>query len=384
MNRVTLGSIAKLQSGFAFKSRDWVSKGVPVVKIASVKDGWLDFSNASYISESVAVSVPKAILRSGDILVGMTGYVGSVARVKQGDLPCLLNQRVGRVEVTHPELADSEFLFHALRSFDAKRQMEELAHGSAQANLSPTGFGRITIPLPPLDEQRRIAGVLGALDDLADENLRQVGRIRALSQTLYASFAARSSTKVKLGAVAQTNPDKVKPQTEGNISYVDIASLSDGNMVSQVTTWDQAPSRARRGAVVGDTLWSTVRPNRRGHAVLTKHIASLVVSTGIAVLRPHLVGPAELFAATDRQGFVDYLVSRAEGSAYPAVSASAFADVEIADLASADREMFESAMWPLWRWVGELEYESHHLRQTRDELLPLLLSGRVRVGEVAA
>jgi type I restriction enzyme S subunit len=110
----------------------------------------------------------------------------------------------------------------------------------------------------------------------------------------------------------------------------------------------------------------------------------LVISTGLAVLSPKILGPAEIFAATDEQSFVDYLMTRADGSAYPAVRASAFQDAEVALLGTEASARFESELWPLWQFAGELTRECETLQRTRDELLPLLLSGRVSVREVAA
>jgi type I restriction enzyme S subunit len=77
-------------------------------------------------------------------------------------------------------------------------------------------------------------------------------------------------------------------------------------------------------------------------------------------------------------------VSRADGSAYPAVRADAFETATI-PLPSTDQlRRFEVAMWPLWLAVAELQYEAQIAARDRDELLPLLLSGQIRVEDVAA
>ncbi|NCA72220.1 MAG: hypothetical protein EOM91_19530 [Sphingobacteriia bacterium] len=105
--RVTLGEVAYVRSGFAFKSRDWADSGIPVVKIANVKAGSLDMDGCSFISESVAEGALEFRLREGDILISMTGYVGQVAVVRPNDLPAFLNQRVGRFTVIDETRLDS-------------------------------------------------------------------------------------------------------------------------------------------------------------------------------------------------------------------------------------------------------------------------------------
>ena len=262
--------------------------------------------------------------------------------------------------------------------------MTSIVEQVAAAGIRASDLARLEVPCPPVQEQRRIAGVLSALDDLIDANRRIVDAIARLSRIAFARCSRTAQHEVALRSVAVVNEHKTSVGT-GAVRYLDIASLRDGVIEwPEPIDWSVAPTRARRLAKVGDTLWSTVRPNRRAHALLVGAPDNLVVSTGIAVLTPTAIGPAYLYAATDDQTFVDQLVSRADGSAYPAVRADAFETAAI-PLPSADQlRRFEVAMWPLWLAVAELQYEAQTAAHTRDELLPLLLSGQVRVEDVAA
>ena len=73
-----IGKVAKVRSGFAFKSSDWQNDGIPVVKIANVKDGRLEMDGCSYVSKEVALTAKDFLLDEGDILISMTGYVGDL------------------------------------------------------------------------------------------------------------------------------------------------------------------------------------------------------------------------------------------------------------------------------------------------------------------
>jgi type I restriction enzyme S subunit len=262
--------------------------------------------------------------------------------------------------------------------------MQARAEGSTVVHLNVSDVRQIPVTdLPSVSEQRRIAGVLGSLDDLIDTNRTQIELVRALSQSAFEQIARRSSS-VALGAVAVINPARTGGLDSGTLTYIDIASVGDGHLTyPRRIGWPDAPGRARNLAEAGDTLWSMVRPNRRAHALVLRPPFDLVVSTGLAVLRGVEIGPATLFAATDRPAFVDHLVSHSEGSAYPAVRPETFASAPIPLPNPADGREFEALLWPLWQWVGELEDEIAQLMRTRDELLPLLMSGRVRLGEVA-
>lgn len=64
----TIGTVARVRSGFAFKSKDWTDDGIPVVKIANVKDGELVMDGCSFVPPHIAASASEWQLRRGDIL----------------------------------------------------------------------------------------------------------------------------------------------------------------------------------------------------------------------------------------------------------------------------------------------------------------------------
>src|SRR2546430_7702412 len=105
-----LGDVATVRSGYAFKSSDWTEAGVPVIKIANVKAGRLEMSGCSHVTPSVAAEAEEFRLAEGDILIAMTGYIGDVARVRRGDLPGVLNQRVGKFSVRDTNRLDADYL----------------------------------------------------------------------------------------------------------------------------------------------------------------------------------------------------------------------------------------------------------------------------------
>ena len=128
-----LGSIADLQNGYAFKSSDWSDSGVPVIKIGSVKPGFVELSSASFVSPTLAEERASFRLSPGDMVVGLTGYVGETGRVPIVANPPLLNQRVARFR---PKQGMSAAVFTAVRDVAFKMFAESKSHGSAQPNVS--------------------------------------------------------------------------------------------------------------------------------------------------------------------------------------------------------------------------------------------------------
>ena len=187
-SKVSLGEAVTVRSGYAFKSRDWTSEGVPVVKIANVKDGNLAMESCSFVSEETAARAGDFKLRDGDLLIAMTGYVGDVAIVRSYDLPAVLNQRVGRFTIHDPNKLLQPFLFYLLRARDVRAEIEGLGYGSAQPNISPTLIQSVEVPLPPLAEQRAIAHILGTLDDKIELNRRMNQTLEEMARALFKSW----------------------------------------------------------------------------------------------------------------------------------------------------------------------------------------------------
>ena len=129
-----LSNLISIQNGFAFKSKDWDVSGVPVVKIGSVKPATVDLGQVSFVSSSVAERKKAFQSVCGDVLVGLTGYVGEVGRIPPTPNSPLVNQRVGRV--IFKDKFFSPFVYSLMRASEFKDFAKNQAHGSAQQNVS--------------------------------------------------------------------------------------------------------------------------------------------------------------------------------------------------------------------------------------------------------
>lgn len=405
-----LSAVATVRSGYSFKSKDWVDIGVPVVKIANVKSGEVDLSGCSYLPESFTQVHQEFVLIPGDIIIAMTGYVGDVAKVRS-ETPLLLNQRVGRFEVLDSQRLDQDYLFYFLRLEATKRQFEQLAHGSAQANISPSQILSVEIPLPPLDEQRRIAHILGTLDDKIELNRQMNKTLDEIARTLFRSwFVDFDPVRAKMegrqpegmdAATAALFPDRLVESELGLIpegwEWGTLSDVAD-NVRDNIKTEELDPDEIYVGLehferrhmtfyrwgnaadlasgksrfVEGDILFGKLRPYF--HKVAIAPIGG-VCSTEIFVIRPKRSsdhGWVSAIAISDEM--IDHATQRSSGTRMPRANWNDVGGFTVAIPNLQLRDSFERVTRPMLDMVKTNGMESRSLADLRDTLLPGLLS----------
>ena len=172
---VSLGSIANLRNGYAFKSSEYVDDGpYQIITIANVQQGNLTIESTKRITRLPSDIQQHQVLSLGDILISMTGNVGRVCRVTSEGL--LLNQRVGKLM---PEKVKEAFFYQALQREDFRNNMQLKAAGGAQGNLSSGGITdyAVNIPTAPA-EQQKIADCLSSVDELIAAQARKVEALK--------------------------------------------------------------------------------------------------------------------------------------------------------------------------------------------------------------
>ncbi|WP_262152215.1 restriction endonuclease subunit S [Chryseobacterium foetidum] len=194
---VKLGEICNVINGFAFKSKDFVREGIPLVKIKELKDKRININHCDYLPTDFIVN-EKFKVNKGDVLIALTGShitlpSSAVGRVCKSliDKTLFLNQRVGRF-VAFEDKCDLNFLYFFLTSEDFFNNVGLLATGAAnQANISGEDVKTISINLPPLETQRKIANILSGYDDLIENNQKRIKILEEMAQQTYEEWFVR-------------------------------------------------------------------------------------------------------------------------------------------------------------------------------------------------
>jgi len=146
-----VGDILKVRSGYAFKSSDYKPEGVPIIRQSDLGDDVVEISQAKRVDPRFLSDLPGFVVRDGDLLIGMSGSLGKIAKYQHAE-PALQNQRTGLLVLK----SESNAKFAKLVLKYVEQQIVAEGKGIAVQNVSAKEIEDCTFPLPPSDEQHRI------------------------------------------------------------------------------------------------------------------------------------------------------------------------------------------------------------------------------------
>jgi type I restriction enzyme S subunit len=161
--------------------RDYVPSGIPVVRGQNLASPpCISFDDCVYVSAGkVASDLAGNTVEPGDLVFTQRGTLGQVAIMPPQPERAVLSQSQMRLRVDDTR-ADPRFVYYAVTATEFLKQIADNAIVAGVPHINLRILGSLQVPLPPLDEQRRIARVLGALDDLIDANRAEAARLGQL------------------------------------------------------------------------------------------------------------------------------------------------------------------------------------------------------------
>jgi type I restriction enzyme S subunit len=235
---VQLGELApeggKYGSGEAAKEYD---PSLPrYVRITDIADGRLSEASLASISE---VHAAPYLLKRNDLLFARSGAtVGKTYLYRESDGTCAHAGYV--IKFTIDDLrAMPEYLAHWTQGRDYWRWVNRTLRQGAQPNINATEYGRLSIPLPPLAEQRRITDILDTVDAYIDVSSDLVTKLLSLSTDLLGHlFSEKGWPTVRLGEICKITSGTTPLRAEGEryfapkgIPWVKTLDLNEGTIV---------------------------------------------------------------------------------------------------------------------------------------------------------
>lgn len=241
-------------------------------------------------------------------------------------------------------VSDKNYLFHILLHPEIRADLAGKMDGTTgRQRLSKEVLGAKLIPLPPLDEQRKVAGVLGLVQRVLEQQDRLIALTtelkRALLHQLFTQglrgepqkqteigLVPESWEVVALGElVEEALQVNMRTEAERNIQYIDVSSISREFLRIETTSsfvLKDAPGRARKKVKTGDVIFATVRPTLLRVARVAEDYDEQVCSTAFCVLRDknRNTHGRYIYYLVQRERFIKQLAVIESGVSYPAVT----------------------------------------------------------------
>lgn len=190
--RSELQGFCNVLSGNAFKSKDFVSDGVPVVKISNVQYGEYVEKNQEYLPSQYLDDYSNYIVSGDDLLIALTRPITNeklkICRYPKSRNQGLLNQRVAKL--TADKCLPESFILYQFRTEEFMKQVKAGLSETLQPNLSPKSLAGFHCVLPPLAEQKVIADKLDTLLAQVETSKARLDRIPQILKTFRQSVLA--------------------------------------------------------------------------------------------------------------------------------------------------------------------------------------------------
>lgn len=429
---ITLDKIVTHQKGFAFKSKDYIDFGVPVVRVSNFTMDSIDCSDLKYVDQSVAQKNASVQLVENDVVIATVGswptnpasVVGKTVYVPKNVDGSLLNQNAVRLRVKSNEESDQLFLYYLLKNKDFSDYIVSTAQGSAnQASITLKDIYGYEFAYPEPHHRKVIAGHLSSIDRKITINTQTNQTLEEMAQAIFKSwFVDFDPVKAKMNgeqpegmdeATASLFPEKLVESELGLIpegwsvnqlsdickNHSQSYDLKSVDEVVFVNTGDVLegdflhkdyspvvglPGQAKKAIKEDDILYSEIRPKNKRFAYVDFDVSDYVVSTKFMVIQANeKVHPRLLYMMLTRQNTIDEfnVIADSRSGTFPQITFKAISNLEFCMAPRKVQDAFVAQVMPMIQLQRSLKTENKRLAELRDTLLPKLLSGEIELGQ---
>jgi len=347
------------------KRDDYYGGGIPWLRTQEVNFGNI-YSTEKTITELGLKNSSAKIIPEDSVIVAMYGATAGKSAINK--IPLATNQACCNLIIDNNK-ADYRFVYYYL--VNSYEKLLSAAVGAAQQNLGSKQISAMTINLPSLSQQKKIADILSSLDKKIELNRRMNETLEQLGQALFRHY------------------------------FIDKAKQSNGNIQTIPLGKKFHPKRGRslqaRDMICGDTpvISGGLKPagfhNEANTTTLVITISASGANAGFVSVWGESVWSADssyIDSTTTKYVYTYYLFLKNKqkeiydmqtGSGQPHIYPKHIELLEIANLPDCDFNDFEQRVRPLFDMIHKNKKQIDYLSNIRDLLLPKLISGGIEV-----
>ena len=346
------------------------------------------YSTEKTITEEGLNNSSTKLLRKDDIIISARGTVGELSMIP---FPMAFNQSCYGIRAK--EGIDSTFLYYLIKH--SVRKLKAMTHGSVFDTITRDTFANIDVAIPDIEMQQRVAKMLANIDDKVENNQRINNNLEQQTQAIFKSWFVDfelnyrimpSDWKVsQLGSIAKISTEVFSPAKNPNVEveHYSIPAYDEKRYPVFETSNGIKSNKYRLSS--NSVMISKLNPDTkriwRPYCISDNPICS----TEFIVYEP--INPLNrdfIYSIIDSIGFSAFLCSHTTGStnsrqrATPSVTLTY--DIIVPDEKTI--QAFCSIVSPMYDTIENNIKENQKLAETRDKLLPKLMSGELDVSDI--
>ena len=400
---IKLGDCCEITSSKRIFYSEYTDHGVPFYRSKEI----IECSQGQSISEPLYITNQRydeikdkfGVPVAGDMLLTSVGTIGIPYIVKETDEFYFKDGNLTWFRNFTNKLC-AQYLYYWVTSKEGTGVLNNTTIGSSQKALTISALKNIEITVPPIENQRRIADILFAYDDLIENNRKQIKLLEEAAQRLYKEwfvdlrFPGHEHTKIvdgvpegwekcSLGDAIEFDP-KVQLTKDRVKQFVPMSALSTSSMVLDLNEISETVSNSGSKFQNGDTLLARITPClENGKTAFVYGIQSsegAVGSTEYIVMRSRRLNPYMVYLHTRTDGFRQSAINSMSGSdGRQRVKADKLQALTYLLPPATVVNQFGQFAAPIFELIFNLNEQIYGAMQARDRILPKLMSGEVEV-----
>ncbi|MBQ1192000.1 MAG: restriction endonuclease subunit S [Bacteroidales bacterium] len=391
-----LGDFLKVKHGYAFKGENIVTEETPNILVTpgnfNIGGGFKSDKFKYYKGDEF----PKEyILTSGDIVVTMTdlskdsdtlGYSAKIPYSTNHNY--LHNQRIGLVQFVNENVC-KDFVYWLMRTREYQNYIVGSASGTSIMHTSPSRIEDYRCLIPSsLSEQKRIASILSSLDDKIDLLHRENKTLEAMAETLFRQwFIDKENDSTLEQIISIQNGYNFKSndfKDKGDSQIVKIKNISNGIVDIDSTDWvDKKITNVLLSKFQlhsGDVIIAMTGAEIGKLGIVPNNNRNLWLNQRVGLVVEKYIGAKYLAYLQLKNDFgQDYIENTATGSAQPNISGLGIEKCGFPKLGGEDIVMMSKQIGSFYDKIVFNLGQIRIITQTRDSLLPKLMSGEIKV-----
>ncbi len=374
--------------------------GVPVIRGKNLGDTESYFHDEDFVfvSREKAKSLESNMAHRGDIVFTQRGTLGQVGMIPSDARfdRYVVSQSQMKLTVD-PQIADARFVYAYFRSPRALEFIQQNAIATGVPHINLGILREFPVPVPPIEEQKRIAAVLGALDDKIELNRKMNQTLEEMAQTIFKSwfidfdgedYRQVASEVIATGILTISDGYRAKRTefADDGLPFARAGDIRDGIRVgnTDLVGWRSVEKADHKVSRASDVVFTSKGTIGR-FAFVTWRDPKVVYSPQLCFWRSddhERLNPYFLLLWMQSGEFLRQVAAVAgQTDMAPYVSLRDQRRMLVALPPSDAQTQLGRLVAPMFERIANNRAESDTLAELRDALLPKLISGEIRVPE---